>query len=60
MHANGHMNDAAGADLEGLDRFKARKPAVEKLTELGALERKSLTKTMSVSANAPMCRLSRA
>ncbi len=37
--ANGHMNDAAGADLRGLDRFKARKVAVEKLTELGALEK---------------------
>jgi len=34
--ANGQMNDAAGADLRGLDRFKARKAAVEKLTELGA------------------------
>ena len=30
---------AAGADLRGLDRFKARKVAVEKLTELGALEK---------------------
>jgi valyl-tRNA synthetase len=37
--ANGHMNDAAGADLRGLDRFKARKVAVEKLTEIGALEK---------------------
>ena len=37
--ANGHMNDLAGADLNGLDRFKARKVAVEKLTELGALEK---------------------
>jgi valyl-tRNA synthetase len=35
--ANGQMNDAAGADLRGLDRFKARKAAVEKLTEMGAL-----------------------
>jgi valyl-tRNA synthetase len=35
--ANGQMNDAAGADLRGLDRFKARKAALEKLTELGAL-----------------------
>ena len=33
------MSDAAGADLRGLDRFKARKVAVEKLTELGALEK---------------------
>jgi valyl-tRNA synthetase len=39
IDAKGHMNDAAGADLRGLDRFKARKIAVEKLTELGALEK---------------------
>jgi len=37
--ANGQMNDAAGADLRGIDRFKARKVAVEKLTELGVLEK---------------------
>ena len=37
--ANGHMNELAGTDLNGLDRFKARKVAVEKLTELGALEK---------------------
>ena len=39
MHPNGHMNELAGADLKGLDRFKARKVAVEKLTELGSLEK---------------------
>ncbi|HTR40367.1 MAG TPA: valine--tRNA ligase [Pseudomonadales bacterium] len=39
IEANGIMNAAAGADLNGLDRFKARKVAVEKLTELGALEK---------------------
>jgi valyl-tRNA synthetase len=39
IDAKGHMNDAAGADLRGLDRFKARKVAVEKLTELGSLEK---------------------
>ena len=39
IDANGTMNDAAGSDLRGLDRFKARKVAVEKLTELGALEK---------------------
>ena len=39
IDATGHMNAAAGADLNGLDRFKARKVAVEKLTELGALEK---------------------
>ena len=37
--ANGHMSELAGADLNGLDRFKARKVAVEKLTELGSLEK---------------------
>jgi len=31
--ADGSMNDLAGADLAGLDRFKARKVAVEKLKE---------------------------
>src|ERR1017187_5139322 len=39
INANGTMNDAAGQDLKGLDRFKARKVAVEKLAELGALEK---------------------
>jgi valyl-tRNA synthetase len=39
INANGTMNDAAGQDLKGLDRFKARKVAVEKLKELGALEK---------------------
>ncbi len=39
MHPNGHMNELAGKDLNGLDRFKARKIATEKLTELGALEK---------------------
>ena len=39
MHPNGHMNPLAGADLNGLDRFKARKVAVELLTEMGALEK---------------------
>jgi valyl-tRNA synthetase len=39
IDVKGHMNDAAGADLRGLDRFKARKVALEKLKELGALEK---------------------
>jgi len=39
INANGTMNDAAGEDLKGLDRFKARKVAVEKLTQLGVLEK---------------------
>ncbi len=39
IDAKGHMNELAGADLNGLDRFKARKVAVEKLTELGSLEK---------------------
>jgi valyl-tRNA synthetase len=36
INADGSMGDLAGNDLRGLDRFKARKVAVEKLTELGA------------------------
>jgi valyl-tRNA synthetase len=39
MHPNGHMNSLAGGPLNGLDRFKARKVAVELLTEMGALEK---------------------
>ncbi len=39
MNPDATMNDLAGADLKGLDRFKARKVAVEKLTELGVLEK---------------------
>ncbi|MGH7978611.1 MAG: valine--tRNA ligase, partial [Limisphaerales bacterium] len=39
MHPNGHMNELAGKDLNGLERFMARKVAVQKLTELGALEK---------------------
>jgi valyl-tRNA synthetase len=39
MHPNGHMNELAGKDLNGLERFKARKVATEKLAELGALEK---------------------
>ena len=31
MHPDGHMNELAGKDLNGLDRFKARKVASEKL-----------------------------
>ena len=37
INADGSMNDLAGADLRGLDRFKARKIAVEKLRELEML-----------------------
>jgi valyl-tRNA synthetase len=37
MNPNGSMNDLAGADLRGLDRFEARRVAVEKLKALGAL-----------------------
>src|SRR6202000_600604 len=37
MHPNGCMNDLAGADLAGLERFQARKKAVELLRESEAL-----------------------
>ena len=39
IDATGHMNDAAGVDLKGLERFKARKVAVERLVALSALEK---------------------
>src|SRR6185503_14559206 len=39
MNPNGSMNDLAGKDLAGMDRFAARKVAVEKLKELSALEK---------------------
>ncbi len=35
----GVMNELAGADLAGLDRFEARKIAVELLSKIGALEK---------------------
>jgi valyl-tRNA synthetase len=37
MNPDGSMNQFAGADLNGTDRFKARKIAVEKLKEVGSL-----------------------
>jgi valyl-tRNA synthetase len=37
LNADASMNDLAGADLKGLDRFKARKVAVELLREQGVL-----------------------
>jgi valyl-tRNA synthetase len=39
IDAKGIMTHEAGADLVGLERFKARKIAVEKLRELGLLEK---------------------
>src|SRR4029079_19339819 len=39
MHPNAVMNELAGADLADLERFAARKKAVELLTELGAIEK---------------------
>ena len=37
LEADGRMNNLAGADLAGKDRFEARKEAAAKLEELGAL-----------------------
>jgi valyl-tRNA synthetase len=39
LNPDGTMNELAGNDLKGLDRFKARKLAGEKLAELGALDK---------------------
>jgi valyl-tRNA synthetase len=37
IDATGHMTEAAGVELKGMERFKARKAAAEKLKELGVL-----------------------
>ena len=39
MNDDGTMNEAAGPDFAGLDRMAARKLVVEKITELGLLEK---------------------
>ncbi len=39
LHPNGIMNEHAGRDLAGLDRFAARKKAAELLESIGALEK---------------------
>lgn len=37
MHPNGILNDLAGPEFAGLERFKARKEVVKKLDEMGLL-----------------------
>ena len=37
LHPDGTLNELAGPDFSGMDRFEARKLAVEKLRELGLL-----------------------
>jgi valyl-tRNA synthetase len=37
MHPNGILNDLAGRDLAGMERFAARKRAAQLLSEIGAL-----------------------
>lgn len=39
MNDDGTMNAAAGAEFEGMDRFKARERVVERFEELGLLEK---------------------
>ncbi|MBL8125553.1 MAG: valine--tRNA ligase [Blastocatellia bacterium] len=39
MNDDGTMNAAAGADLDGLDRFKAREIVVERFKDLGLLDK---------------------
>jgi valyl-tRNA synthetase len=39
MNDDATMNRAAGADFEGLDRFKAREKVIERFEELGLLEK---------------------
>ncbi len=39
MNLDGSMNEAAGADFDGLDRYRARKLVIEKFEERGLLEK---------------------
>ena len=39
LNDDGTLNEHAGAEFEGMDRFKARKKAAEKLAEMGLLVR---------------------
>src|SRR5690606_3901484 len=39
MNDDATMNDAAGADFSGLDRYEARAKVIEKFEELGLLEK---------------------
>jgi valyl-tRNA synthetase len=59
MHPNGVMNELAGKDLAGLERFAARKKAAELLAELGSLVKEEPYRTTSASASAPTCPSSR-
>ena len=53
IDAKGFMTDAAGADLKGLERFKARKVAAEKLVELGlAVKEEPYTNNVGYSERA--------
>ena len=60
MNPDGTMNDLAGEDFAGLDRFEARVEAVEKLRELGILVARNHTRITWASANARMFPSSRA
>lgn len=42
MHPNGVLNELAGKDLAGMERFAARKRAAELLTEIGSLVKEEL------------------
>ena len=39
MNSDATMNDVAGAEFEGLDRYEAREKVIEKFEELGLLEK---------------------
>ena len=50
MNDDATMNAAAGADFEGLDRFKAREKVIERFEELGLLE-----KVQDYEISLPIC-----
>ncbi len=58
MNPNASMNDLAGKDLQGLDRFEARKKAVELLREMGDLVKEEPYQNNVATLSAPVCRSS--
>ena len=57
---DGKLNELAGPELAGLDRFAGRKKAAELLKERGRLVKEEPYETTSAIPSAPTCRSSRA
>jgi valyl-tRNA synthetase len=58
MRPNGVMNDLAGRDLTGIDRFEARRLAADKLRELGIMEKEEPHQNNVGYSSGPTCQSS--